>query len=139
MTSTTFGDLNLTLVSTLLNKGAKLGLPYFNTWIGAQKITIPTKLFGLFTLSDLVLKYHDGYLEAGVTPTFLPPAEEVLGVFNTFTPAVKSDPYNDTDVFEEWLDEGGNYSSDVIRDYSLTEIFGNQIQIFREIPFILSK
>ena len=76
---------------------------------------------------------------AGLTPTFLPPAEEILGVYSAFGPAVKSDPYNDTDVFEEWLDEAGNYSSDVIRDYSLTEIFGNQIQIFREIPFILSK
>jgi hypothetical protein len=51
--STTFGDLNLTLVTTLLNKGAALGMPYFNTWISSQKVTIPTKLFGLFTLSDL--------------------------------------------------------------------------------------
>jgi len=37
-----------------------------------QTIEIPTNLFDTFTLSDLTLKFHDNYVEAGLTPTFLP-------------------------------------------------------------------
>lgn len=38
-------------------------------------------------LSDLTLKYHDDYLEAGLTPTFLPPTN-VEGIYKQFVPTV---------------------------------------------------
>jgi hypothetical protein len=65
-------------LTDLLNKGIEFGLTYFNQYLSTLKVTIPTKLFGLFELTDLTLKYHDGYIEAGLTPTFLPPTEPVF-------------------------------------------------------------
>lgn len=47
-------------------------------------VQIPTDLFGLFKLSDLVLKYHDDYLEAGLTPTFVPIKESIPGLYEIF-------------------------------------------------------
>lgn len=52
---------------------------------------IPQKLFGLFVLSNLTLKYHDSYMEAGLTPTFLPPKEDVAGIYTKFVPLKFSD------------------------------------------------
>lgn len=34
---------------------------------------IPNELFGLFKLADLKIKYHDDFVELGLTPTFIPP------------------------------------------------------------------
>jgi hypothetical protein len=75
--STTFGDLNLSLLAKLFNYTFEALIVAFNVWAKLQSITIPSVLFGIFTLSDLTLKYHDDYLEAGLTPTFLPPKMDV--------------------------------------------------------------
>lgn len=40
-----------------------------NTVVEQRKIDIPTS-FSVFTLSDLELTYHEGYIEAGLTPKF---------------------------------------------------------------------
>jgi hypothetical protein len=34
------------------------------------------------------LKYHDDYLEAGLTPTFLPPKFDVEGIYEQFVPPI---------------------------------------------------
>lgn len=44
-----------------------------NDYLQKQNFLLPDKVFGLFGLSDLTLKYHNGYVEAGFTPTFIPP------------------------------------------------------------------
>lgn len=44
-----------------------------NTVAEQRKVEIPTT-FGVFTLSDLELIYHEGYIEAGLTPKFTQPA-----------------------------------------------------------------
>ena len=120
---TTFGSLNMTLLTKLLNDGIILGLDFFNIWIQTQTVQIPSELFGLFTLSDLVVKYHDGFLEAGLTPTFLPPTEDVPNIYTKFVPEEYTFPYGESDVFEETIDEMDVYSSSVIRDYYISEIF----------------
>ena len=76
ITASTFGDVNLALLTKLLNQGIKAGIPFFNAILQTKPITIPTEFAGLFLLQDLKLKYFDGYLEAGVTPKFMPPKEE---------------------------------------------------------------
>jgi hypothetical protein len=61
-------------------------------------------------LSDLTLKYHNGYVEAGLTPTFLPPSQPV------FTPEIPKE-YDESDFyFEEILDENGNWTYKQLRD-----------------------
>jgi len=87
----------------------------------------------------LVLRYHDNYVEATLTPTFAPLSEDIPGIYEKFVPAERAHYYSDRDVFEETIDERGVYTSNVIRDYSLREIFENQFNIFREVPFILTK
>ena len=76
VTSTTFGTVDGKRVAQLLNEGLKYGLPFFNLYIESLKLVIPSSLFNnLFRLSDLVVKYHNQFLEAGLTPTFNPPHE----------------------------------------------------------------
>ena len=86
ITYTSFGEIDLDLLSTLLNEGISIGMPYLNTYLKTLKIIIPQKLFGLFVLSDLSLKYHDSYIEAGLTPKFLPPKGDILDVYEKFVP-----------------------------------------------------
>jgi hypothetical protein len=76
ITSSTFGKVDLKLLTTLLDAGIKAGIPFFNDLLAKKPITFPTKIFGLFTLNDVKLTYFDNILEAGVTPGFLPPSEE---------------------------------------------------------------
>ena len=62
----------MTLLEGLLKQGLDEGREPFNQFISNQSLVIPHKIFGLFELEDLTLKYHDGYIEAGLTPHFLP-------------------------------------------------------------------
>lgn len=63
----------LWLVKALLNEGLSWGMPLFNKYIAGIRIEIPSVLFGLFELTDLKLKFHDNYVEAGLTPHFIAP------------------------------------------------------------------
>jgi len=74
----TLGTLNMTDLQALLDQVLDEGRPSFNDFIQKQSIIIPNKIFGLFELSDLTLKYHNGYLEAGLTPHFYPPTTPVF-------------------------------------------------------------
>ena len=68
-----FVKFELWLVKVLLNEGLSWGMPLFNTFIADLRIEIPSLLFGLFELSDLKLKFHNDYVEAGLTPHFIAP------------------------------------------------------------------
>jgi hypothetical protein len=59
-------------LADLIDMGLRAAVPYINDELSTLKIQIPTDLFGIFTLSDLSVSYHDDYIEAGLTPTFVP-------------------------------------------------------------------
>ncbi len=85
----------MTLLSQLLNKVFNATIPFLNKYLQNVTVQIPTELFGIFKLSDLVLKYHDNYLEAGLTPTFVPITKNIPGVYEAFEtniPAPLKDP-----------------------------------------------
>jgi hypothetical protein len=125
--STTFGDVNLDLLTQLLNKGIEFGLSYFNDYLATLKVQVPTNLFGLFQLSDLTLKYHDNYVEAGLTPTFLPPKTPV------FVPEIPEEHDEPNYYFEEILDEDGTWSYRKLRDnHYFMDIFYEQIKFLAE-------
>lgn len=70
--SSTFGTVDMTLLEGLLKQGLDEGRAPFNTFIQKQSIIVPNKIFNLFELTDLHLIYHNDYLEASLTPHFLP-------------------------------------------------------------------
>lgn len=78
---TSFGQIDFKILTYLVNFGLKYGMPYINSYFKTLNVAIPQKLFGLFVLSDLTLKYHDGFIEAGLTPTFLPPKSDITGIY----------------------------------------------------------
>jgi hypothetical protein len=73
--STTFGNVDLKLLADLISKGTAIGLPYFNQFLDFfLPLNFPsTPLFGLFSLSDLNLRFFNNYVYAGVTPHFKMP------------------------------------------------------------------
>jgi len=96
--TSTFGNVDLQSLTNLLNEGITIGLPFLNIYLQTLKIRIPTTLFGgLFTLSDLTLKYRNSFLEAGLTPHFLPPKENIPGIYEKFVPLTFADFYPDED------------------------------------------
>ena len=74
--SSTIGTINMAQLESLLKQGLAEGRAPFNTFIQKQSIVVPNKLFNLFELSDLNLSYHNGFIEAGLTPHFLPISTE---------------------------------------------------------------
>ena len=70
--SDTFGKLSALIIKTKINNGFRIALPIINRFLANHLIPFPSN-FGLFVLSDLTLGYHDGYIYAGATPTFVPP------------------------------------------------------------------
>jgi len=66
--------INCTTLAKNINTALGGGITVFNAWFAtkADSLVIPTNIMGLFDLSDLTIKYHDGYIEAGLTPTFIP-------------------------------------------------------------------
>lgn len=122
VTYTSFGKVDLQEMANLINEGISIGLPALNVYLKTLKIQIPTKLFGLFELSNLTLKYHDSYLEAGLTPKFLPPTEDIPGIYKKFVPQ----KWNDDDDLErnykilsiQEIDENDNYTFTYGPDYT---------------------
>ena len=72
--SDTFGKLSALTLKLKLNNGFRIVLPLLNIFLSKFHLQFPSDIFGIFQLSDLVLEYFDGYIYAGATPTFLPPA-----------------------------------------------------------------
>lgn len=67
------GNVNCTELADNLNRvmeyGGQVFTKYFETI--ASNYLLPTNIMGIFNLSDLSVKYHDGFIEAGLTPTFI--------------------------------------------------------------------
>jgi len=89
-----FGRIPLTTEKFFLNKMINLFLPEIDAYLNTKQLTLPTELFGLFKLSDLVIRYYDEYIMLGVTPTFEPLAyasQYKDGQFY-FDPSIKANP-----------------------------------------------
>lgn len=135
--STTFGTLDLNKLSELLNLGIGIGLPYFNTWLEGQKVQIPNELFGLFKLTDLTIKYHDNYLEAGLTPTFEMPKENIEGIYEQFVPFTEEEVTQDEDYYVsysciEQIDENNHVFYSHAPNHICFASFYTQVRIFFE-------
>lgn len=71
MNSCTFGKIVTLPLKMAMNVGLAVAAPVISQKLGS--ITIPNNLLGYFDISDIVIKYYDGYLGVGATPTFIPP------------------------------------------------------------------
>ena len=83
--SSTIGRLSAVTIKLELNNAFRIGIPLINAVLTHYQIKFPSNIFGIFELSDLVLGYHDNFIYAGATPTFIGPsakkaAQEVTGV-----------------------------------------------------------
>ena len=72
--ASTIGRLSALTIKLEINNGFRLGLPIINKVLSKHQIPIPSNILGLFILSDLTLGYHDDYIYAGATPTFIGPS-----------------------------------------------------------------
>ena len=131
VTYTSFGQVDLKVMANLINEGLSIGLPALNIYLQTLKIRIPTKLFGLFELSNLTLKYHDSYLEAGLTPKFLPPTEDIPGIYKQFVPQQWN---NDDDEVRDFkimsiqeIDENDNFTFTYGPDYTYVAYFSERV------------
>jgi len=105
-TRSAVGHINCTTLANNINTALGGGITVFNAWFltKADSLVIPTNIMGLFDLSDLTIKYHDGYIEAGLTPTFIPQLKMLMAA-----PApVLNKPVWATSI--QTLNENGDYS-----------------------------
>merc|ERR1719373_974679 len=72
--SATFGHLSALTIKVELNNGLRIGIPIMNKKLAEHQIAFPSNIAGIFLLSDLTLGYHDNYIYAGATPTFIGPS-----------------------------------------------------------------
>ena len=54
-----------------------------NDILAKKTFMIPNKLFNFFELTDLQVKFHDGFIEAGLTPHFIFPKTPVFKPVNS--------------------------------------------------------
>jgi len=79
--SDTFGRLSSAALKLKLNNAFRLGLPFFNILLNSNPIPVPSNILGIFELSDLTIGYHDDYIYAGATPTFIGPSSAAIEKF----------------------------------------------------------
>lgn len=91
----------------MISAGLQAAIPFVNDELATLKITIPTNLFNIFTLSDMSVSYHDGYIEAGLTPTFIPQQ----GLSLTAPPDVSKDENGFAYKYRQTVYEDGWFSS----------------------------
>ena len=109
-TRSAVGNINCTLLANNINTAMAYGVQVFTAWFAtkADSLVITTNIMGLFDLSDLTIKYHNGFIEAGLTPTFIPQQKMLMAVP---TPVLNK-PVWATSI--QTLDESGNYSVEKI-------------------------
>ena len=95
-------------------------------------------LFGLFHLSDLTIKYHNGYLEGGLTPTFIPPTKDIEGIYEEFIPLEKTNYVSPGSIFEESIDEDGNYTYKMLTESKIMEMFIEQSDYFNRVSAMMN-
>ena len=71
----TIGDISALQLKVEFNTAMRVAVPIINKYIQKYQIPLPTDILNIFTLSDLYLKYADGYIFAGATPTFIAPTK----------------------------------------------------------------
>lgn len=76
--TSTVGTLSAFKLKVEINTVSKILVPSLNSWLAKYQVPIPQNIAGIFTISDLFLKYNDGYIFAGATPTFTPPTPTML-------------------------------------------------------------
>lgn len=77
VSTSTIGDLSPFKLKVEFNTVSKLLVPALNHFISKYQVPIPKDIMGIFILSDLFLKYEDGYIFGGATPTFQAPTAAV--------------------------------------------------------------
>jgi len=93
----------------------------------------------LYKIPGFNITNFDDYVVFSFKPTFQKPEEDMASLgYQTWTPTEKIVNYKD-ELYEEYLDSKGNYNSNTIRSYNVYEIFSNQMNIFKSIPYILVK
>jgi len=101
--SSTIGTVNLDLLKAVAAEGLYDALGPLNTFLASQNITIPNGVPGIFEVLEPTLKFHNGFIELGLTPKFLP------GDY-TITPYVA--PVYDYSMFKQSMRI--NYEGEVI-------------------------
>lgn len=69
--SCTFGHIGVLKLRMAMNVGLAVAAPVISNKIGT--FHIPKTISGIFDLSDLIIKFYDGYIGVGATPTFIAP------------------------------------------------------------------
>jgi len=69
----TIGTISAFKLKLEFNTVSKFAVPALNSFLKTYAVPIPKNILGVFQLSNIFLKYNDGYIYAGATPTFLPP------------------------------------------------------------------
>ena len=72
--TSTIGSLSAYKLKIEFNTVSKLLVPELNKFISKYQVPIPQDIMGIFILSDLFLKYEDGYIFGGATPNFQAPS-----------------------------------------------------------------
>lgn len=76
--SCSFGKLSALLLKTELNNFFRVFTPIINHDLQNHAFTVPSNIFGIFTLSNLTIGYYNDYLYLGMTPTFITPTYEAV-------------------------------------------------------------
>ena len=74
--SCAFGTISTFKLKMEINVGLAVAAVPINKALSS--LVIPETVLGVFTLSDLVIDYYDGFLFGGATPTFIAPTEYTI-------------------------------------------------------------
>lgn len=70
--SSKIGNVNVALLKALVTEGLYDAKAPLNSFIATQNITIPKNVSGIFEILEPTLKFHNGFIEVGFSPNFLP-------------------------------------------------------------------
>lgn len=74
----TIGDISAFQLKVEINTISRLMVPTINDALKKYEVPIPSDILGIFTLTNIFLKYEDGYIFGGATPTFTAPTADEL-------------------------------------------------------------
>jgi hypothetical protein len=72
ITSVIIPEIDINLIMLFIDKIIPYTIPAVNEVLANWIIEIPTDLFYIFSLTDLKLNYHNGYVSVELNPTFKP-------------------------------------------------------------------
>jgi len=77
--SCAFGNISAFIKKMEINAGLAVATGPINKALSS--LVVPKTVLGVFTLSDLVIQYYDGFLFCGATPTFIKPKMTIESMF----------------------------------------------------------